>query len=549
MDGDELQTLVSEQQKQLMAASDLESDLDLAFRLQLQEAMVASLIDQPSSSSSSSTTLPPPLPDSEDHISHIMKIQTLELDKFQQERKDREQSEAEMLRISEDLKRRIHDEKFAREINEMPEEDWEEFGDNFEKPMEAIEEPFRLYFKGLVSQELVNGSVVSLSAIGVTVCDPRDKIVLKIQKPLYGVTSRGVAETKALIEGLSAVISLDIKNIDVVFDYVPLYNHIRGRWAVKQRKIANLVSQVLLLQRKLERCHMSLLARCHVKFVFKMARDEIDTQLTKHVEPTASKNVKEACSICLEDADASQMFSVDGCLHRYCFSCMKQHVEVKLLHGMMPGCPHEGCNMKLDVNSSKKFLTPKLTQIMIERIKEASIPETEKFYCPYPKCSALMSRSDIIRPPQESSSIHQAVIRSVIRKCIKCNGLFCLNCKVPWHVKMTCHEYKLSHPYARAEDAKLQSLAKQKLWRQCVKCNHMIELAEGCFHMTCRCGYEFCYTCGAEWRNKKATCSCPLWDEDYILYDEDDDSDDFYEDDDEYEYEYDSDDDEGMPIY
>ena len=32
----------------------------------------------------------------------------------------------------------------------------------------------------------------------------------------------------------------------------------------------------------------------------------------------------------------------------------------------------------------------------------------------------------------------------------------------------------------------------------------------------CRCGYEFCYNCGAEWKNKTATCSCPLWEEDFI---------------------------------
>jgi hypothetical protein len=36
-----------------------------------------------------------------------------------------------------------------------------------------------------------------------------------------------------------------------------------------------------------------------------------------------------------------------------------------------------------------------------------------------------------------------------------------------------------------------------------------------------RCGYEFCYTCGDEWKNKQATCSCPLWDEDQIWIDQD----------------------------
>ena len=42
------------------------------------------------------------------------------------------------------------------------------------------------------------------------------------------------------------------------------------------------------------------------------------------------------------------------------------------------------------------------------------------------------------------------------------------------------------NPNPPAEDVKLKSLATSNLWRQCVKCNHMIELAEGCYHMTCR---------------------------------------------------------------
>lgn len=31
------------------------------------------------------------------------------------------------------------------------------------------------------------------------------------------------------------------------------------------------------------------------------------------------------------------------------------------------------------------------------------------------------------------------------------------------------------------------------------QCKHMIELGEGCRHITCRCGYEFCFSCGAPW--------------------------------------------------
>lgn len=223
------------------------------------------------------------------------------------------------------------------------------------------------------------------------------------------------------------------------------------------------------------------MGRNDVKFAFKLAREAIVSQINKPAESSGTKI--ESCVICLEDTDVGLIFSVDGCMHRYCFSCMKQHVEVKLLHGMVPKCPHEGCSSELIIDSCKKFLTPKLIEIMSQRLTEAAIPVTEKIYCPYPKCSALMSRSEVL---EYSKTIFTNADKSGVRKCIKCHGLFCVNCKVPWHNSMTCVEYKRNNPDPHAEDVKLKTLAARNLWRQCVKCNHMIELVAGCYHMTCR---------------------------------------------------------------
>ncbi|XP_072996193.1 E3 ubiquitin-protein ligase RSL1 [Typha latifolia] len=538
---DDLDFVISDQHRELMAARAAESDLDLAFRLQMEEAMAASLSLLPSSSTTTATTETVEYVEKTDS-SLLLDFQALELDRFLQEKRDAEQSQSELRRLADDLRIRYHDEQFAREIESMPEEDWEEFGDNFEQPIEEEELPFRLYFKGMLSSELVKGNWVQVAGIGVAVCDPQDNLVLKIQKPMSGAAGgREVVETKALIEGLNAVLSLGIKRVHVFFDYRILFNHVTGKWYVKQRKVANMIDQVLLLERKFEKCQMFLLPRCNVRFAFKLARDMIDSQIEKDADSNNNKDLKETCNICLELADSSEMFAVDDCLHRYCFSCMKQHVEVKLLHGMLPHCPHEGCNVKLNVESSRKFLTSKLLEIMVQRIKEESIPPAEKIYCPYPRCSALMSLNEAICPQQESSSQKSTFGTSRLRKCIKCDGSFCVKCKVPWHERMSCYDYKRLNPNRRPEDAKLQSLARQKLWRQCVKCNHMIELAEGCFHMTCRCGYEFCYTCGKKWKDKKATCSCPLWNEGFIWHDDSEDEDDFYDEED--------DDDDESPFY
>ncbi|XP_064941873.1 E3 ubiquitin-protein ligase RSL1-like [Musa acuminata AAA Group] len=567
-EADDLDILVSSQHRKLMAAAAAESDLEFAFRLQMEEAMTASLAlhpsHRPSSSRPSSSTaaaatsssaLPPIIAasaggkvdddDDNEGLAQVMRLQALELERFHLERKDSDRCQEELRRIADDLRRCAHDERFAREILEMPEDEWEEYGDEFERPIEAariVDEPtFRLYFKGMASRVLVKDAWVHLAAIGVAVCDHKDNPVLKIQKPVpvsAAGTCREVLEAKALVEGLNAVISLGIKRLRVFCDYRTLYNHVKGIWGIKKIKLANMINQVHILQRKFEKCQIFLLPRCRVRFAFRLARDVLDSQLSKNVDLVGLKALRETCNICLEVNDSSEMFAVDGCLHRFCFSCMKQHVEVKLHHGILPGCPQDGCEVKLDTEGARKFLPPRLLEIMGQRLKEASIPATERVYCPYPRCSALMSRSEAICPQLESSFKKVNVDASGLRKCSKCNGSFCIRCKVPWHERLSCSDFKRLNPHLHPEETKLQSLAKQKLWRQCVKCNHMIELTEGCFHMTCRCGYEFCYTCGAEWKNKTQTCKCPLFeyesDEDSEL-DDDEDGDEDYEEDEDYD--------------
>ncbi|KAI4385511.1 hypothetical protein MLD38_003528 [Melastoma candidum] len=401
---------------------------------------------------------------------------------------------------------------------------------------------FRVYCKGFAEDggELGERAVFG---IGVAVCDESGGLVVGVKrgKVIHGGASRKEAEATAVVEGMTKAVELGLRRVVFYTDYHPLYQFVTHKWQSKQRKVENLVNQVDRLSQSFRYFRFFLVARSDLRFAVKLARDAISDNSESPTEPecgSSNDNSRETCDICLEDTVVAKMFSVDECQHRYCLSCMKQHVEVKLLHGVVPKCPHEGCKSDLSVSSCSKFLTPKLMNTMAQRIKEASIPVSEKVYCPYPKCSALMSKKEI-----GSSS------RNVVaRKCTECHRLFCIDCKVPWHCAMTCIEYKRLNPDPPLNDARLKSLAKSNLWRQCEKCSHMIELAEGCYHMTCRCGYEFCYNCGAEWKDKKATCDCPLWEEEYILQDgsdnelDDDDDDDYDDDYDEEEYEYDEED-------
>ncbi|KAG2274577.1 hypothetical protein Bca52824_057132 [Brassica carinata] len=168
-----------------------------------------------------------------------------------------------------------------------------------------------------------------------------------------------------------------------------------------------------------------------------------------------SSKEKESCVICFdEDIDSDLMFS--------------------LLDGTIPNCLHHGCTTQLSVDTCGQcpFDSGDVFESK-ERTKENSVPYNERVYCPYKNCSYLMSRTELVLG---SACGH--------RKCLKCGCFFCFYCKAPWHSMLSCTDYKKLH--SNTQNAKLISLANLSGWRQCGKCNHMVERSGGCGHMTCR---------------------------------------------------------------
>lgn len=252
---------------------------------------------------------------------------------------------------------------------------------------------------------------------------------------------------------------------------------ITGRLRPKLKEVERLVDQVGLLRGYFSYCEPFLVERNDVKYAFRLAN------CYPAIETKDSRKFVENCKICYEDRELDQMFTIDDCLHRYCFSCTRKHVEVKFLGGSVAKCPHEGCESVVKVESCDKLLPPNVIEIIQQRLKESSIPFSDKVYCPQPRCSALMSKTEVL---EYTKDIHENAEHSGTRKCVKCHQLFCIKCKSSWHVNMTCEVYKKSIHNTQTEDAKLKILAREKLWRPCARCSHLVELSEGCYHIICR---------------------------------------------------------------
>lgn len=225
---DELQTILIEQSHELSASKTFESDLDLAFQLQMQEALHTSSFALHQHSPPPSTPPQFQFPDDDGSGLVAEELAAEEIARFERERSDREQAEAETRRMRDDLGRRIHDQAFALNLSQIDEDEWAESGQSVVRPYygegsssgAAGEALLRLYFKGVVREERARGkTTASAAGVGIAICDVRDDRVFEMRRPLVcgggGDMSTEMAEVKALILGLEAALSLGIQRITV----------------------------------------------------------------------------------------------------------------------------------------------------------------------------------------------------------------------------------------------------------------------------------------------------------------------------------------------
>lgn len=104
-------------------------------------------------------------------------------------------------------------------------------------------------------------------------------------------------------------------------------------------------------------------------------------------------------------------------------------------------------------------------------------------YCSHRSCRLFI-------PP---NSVHGPVA-----VCPSCHTRTCSSCNNAEHAGV-CAEDR--------EGTAVVALANRRGWKICPRCRAILERTEGCLHMTCRCGAEWCYSCLGDWRNCRSTCS------------------------------------------
>uniref|UniRef100_A0A7S2KR67 RBR-type E3 ubiquitin transferase n=1 Tax=Leptocylindrus danicus TaxID=163516 RepID=A0A7S2KR67_9STRA len=131
--------------------------------------------------------------------------------------------------------------------------------------------------------------------------------------------------------------------------------------------------------------------------------------------------------------------------------------------------------------------------------------------CPAPNCTALWLIPHQYRRcklKSEQSSLRLILGPGEDRRmsCDKCHASFCGLCQRPWDL---LHNYKSHSGRSCASYAKLcrqsgidgeyTAAAFSVGARGCPGCTMRVQRSDGCNHMTCVCGTEWCYVCGARW--------------------------------------------------
>ncbi|KAJ7207182.1 hypothetical protein GGX14DRAFT_366730 [Mycena pura] len=209
-----------------------------------------------------------------------------------------------------------------------------------------------------------------------------------------------------------------------------------------------------------------------------------------HRDRIRERPLRVQCVICGEGLPLSASF-VAPCGHFYCSECISDLARSCI--GDESLFPLQCCRQPLQMEGRGGVfaqLEPRLGRSLREKATEFGTPSANRVYCPHPTCSAFLG----------STAHHTTDV-----KCERCGTDVCVSCKQNTHPGERCGENEALE--------QLKALAKEQRWQTCPGCARIIDLQQGCFHMTCLCRTEFCYVCAALWKH----CECPQWEEVRLL--------------------------------
>lgn len=170
------------------------------------------------------------------------------------------------------------------------------------------------------------------------------------------------------------------------------------------------------------------------------------------------------CIICMDDDLPTSKTAKLGCGHRMCHSCLKRQFTLSVSDPkhMPPTC----CNAEhIPLQKVERLFDDKFKRLWNKKYQEYTT--ANRLYCPTRGCGEWIKPSKI--------RMDLTYGRKYAR-CGRCNTKVCVLCSAKFHTRRECPRDE--------ETNRLVEMAKEKGWQRCYNCRAVVELKEGCNHMT-----------------------------------------------------------------
>ncbi|KAK4187253.1 ribonucleases P/MRP protein subunit POP1 [Podospora australis] len=195
---------------------------------------------------------------------------------------------------------------------------------------------------------------------------------------------------------------------------------------------------------------------------------------------TSSSAAPIPCICCCEDFTRDKnILQTLPCGHNYCPDCLEVMISQSIIDESM--MPPRCCTQPIPSSIIKNILPRDKQQLFLKAVVQYSTPWEVRLFCPNTACGEFIPPVSKMDPKHPFEAI-----------CKYCRTRVCIMCK------RNAHRLGQDCPEDTELDAVLK-IGESSGWRRCYKCRTLVELAQGCTHMTCRCKAQFCYICGAVW--------------------------------------------------